>query len=74
LQKRISDLEAELGSMKSSHVTGATIHPSLCDEYTKACADNARLRAALREIAESPDALNWSDCYEIAKEGLKEGE
>ena len=46
--KRIAGLEAALASMKSAHVTGATVHPALCDEYTRACADNARLRECLK--------------------------
>jgi chromosome segregation ATPase len=80
LTARVKELEAELGSMKSSHVTGATIHPSLCDEYTKACAEIVRLRACLKRI----ECYAASTCstrgtinkglFRITREGLKEGE
>jgi (p)ppGpp synthase/HD superfamily hydrolase len=72
--KRIAELEAELGSMKSSHVTGATIHPSLCDEYTKACADNARLRECLKRISDLCITGNTAIEHvisDIAREGEK---
>jgi hypothetical protein len=51
-REKIARLEAALASMKSAHVTGATVHPALCDEYPKVCANNriAELETALREI------------------------
>jgi hypothetical protein len=71
---KIKELEGELASMKSAHVTGATVHPAMCDQYTKVCADNARLRGLLKRISDLCITGNTAIEHvisDIAREGLE---